>query len=261
MHRTQDLGHTGRRSSAAARWALAALVPMFVPLVLALTAGPASAQVIRCTDAKTGRVTYTNSSCKDGENRVQVQEAPSPEELERERAQSAAAIERKNQQLAREEAERRTRAQQQEREARSRRERENSAQRDGGDSRPASRRAAAWTPSWPRPIPILPPGARAARPPSSRWRWPAWVPRPMNSCSNRAHCSPMPSTGRGSSDAPCRRSRCRLRPPSRTATCSAATTPTAASTRADSGAQPLLHGRVAQSQAQLLLQALVAQAA
>ena len=47
MHRTQDLGHTGRRSSAAARWALAALVQMFVPLVLALTAGPASAQVIR----------------------------------------------------------------------------------------------------------------------------------------------------------------------------------------------------------------------
>src|SRR5256885_509740 len=126
MHRTQDLCQRP------------ALVPMLVPmlatLMAALIAGPASAQVIRCTDAKTGRVTYTNSSCEDGENRVQVQEAPSPEELERERAQSAAAIERKNQQLAREEAERRTRAQQQEREARSRRERENSAQRDSGDS-------------------------------------------------------------------------------------------------------------------------------
>ena len=105
MHRTQDLCQ---------RRALAALVPMLATLVVALTAGPASAQVIRCTDAKTGRVTYTNSSCKDGENRVQVQEAPSPEELERERAQSAAAIERKNQQLTREEAERRARAQQQE---------------------------------------------------------------------------------------------------------------------------------------------------
>ena len=185
---------------------------MFVPLVLALTAGPASAQVIRCTDAKTGRVTYTNSSCKDGENRVQVQEAPSPEELERERAQSAAAIERKNQQLAREEAERRTRAQQQEREARSRRERENSAQRDGGDS-PAcqqARRRLDTILAEANPDPAT--WGRAARPPSSRWRWPAWVPRPMNSCSNRAHCSPMPSTGRGSSDAPCRRSRCRLRP-------------------------------------------------
>ncbi|MBJ2139191.1 DUF4124 domain-containing protein [Delftia sp. K82] len=143
MHRIQDLCQPpahGRRSSAAVRWALAALVPMLVTLVVALTAGPASAQVIRCTDAKTGRVTYTNSSCKDGENRVQVQEAPSPEELERERAQSAAAIERKNQQLTREEAERRARAQQQEREARSRRERENSAQRDSGDS-PACQQA------------------------------------------------------------------------------------------------------------------------
>ena len=120
MHRTQDLCQRP------------ALVPMLVTLVVALTAGPASAQVIRCTDAKTGRVTYTNSSCKDGENRVQVQEAPSPEELERERAQSAAAIERKNQQLTREEAERRARAQQQER--------ENSAQRDSGDS-PACQQA------------------------------------------------------------------------------------------------------------------------
>ena len=133
MHRTKDLCRTGRRSSAALRWTLAALMAT-------LAAGTASAQVIRCTDAKTGRVTYTNSSCKDGENRVQVQEAPSPEELERERAQSAAAIERKNQQLAREEAERRTRAQQEEREARSRRERENSAQRDSGDS-PACQQA------------------------------------------------------------------------------------------------------------------------
>lgn len=135
MHRTRDLCQRpahGRRSSAAVPRALAALTAL-VPLVAALAAGSASAQVIRCTDAKTGRVTYTNSSCKDGENRVQVQEAPSPEELERERAQSAAAIERKNQQMAREEAERRTRAQQQEREARSRRERENSAQRDSGD--------------------------------------------------------------------------------------------------------------------------------
>lgn len=139
MHRTQDLCHTSRHPSAAVRWALAALTAL-VPLAATLGADTASAQVIRCTDAKTGRVTYTNSSCKDGENRVQVQEAPSPEELERDRAQSAAALERKNQQLEREEAERRTRAQQQEREARNRRERENSAQRDGGDS-PACQQA------------------------------------------------------------------------------------------------------------------------
>lgn len=135
MHRTQDLCRTGRRSSAALRWTLAALMAT-------LAAGTASAQVIRCTDAKTGRVTYTNSSCKDGERSVQVQAAPTAEELERDREQAAAAIERKNQQLAREESERRARLQQQEREERSRRERErdNTARQGGGDS-PACQQA------------------------------------------------------------------------------------------------------------------------
>ncbi|CAB5704837.1 Uncharacterised protein [Delftia tsuruhatensis] len=135
MHRTKDLCRTGRRSSAALRWTLAALMAT-------LAAGTASAQVIRCTDAKTGRVTYTNSSCKDGERSVQVQAAPTAEELERDREQAAAAIERKNQQLAREESERRARLQQQEREERSRRERErdNTARQGGGDS-PACQQA------------------------------------------------------------------------------------------------------------------------
>lgn len=107
MHRTTDL-----RTGAAWRWTQATLLTA----LLACAAGGVSAQVVRCTDARTGRVTYTNGSCGAGENRVQVQEAPSAEELQRDRAQAAAAIERKNQQMASEESERRSREQQRERE-------------------------------------------------------------------------------------------------------------------------------------------------
>jgi hypothetical protein len=124
MHHTRQAGHPGPARAALGRWALAALLA-------GLSASSASAQVIRCTDARTGRVTYTNGSCQQGENRVQVQEAPSPEDLERDRAQAAAAIERKNQRLAQEEAERRSRSEQREREAR---ERAQARQAQGGSA-------------------------------------------------------------------------------------------------------------------------------
>lgn len=44
-----------------------------VGLALAITGGMAQAQIVRCTDAKTGHVTYTNGSCVQGEAAVQVQ--------------------------------------------------------------------------------------------------------------------------------------------------------------------------------------------
>ncbi len=119
----------------ALRWTLTALLAG----LMAVQAHEAWAQVVRCTDSRTGRVTYTNGSCGAGEQRVQVQEAPSAEELERDRAQAAAAIERKNQQLAREESERRARAQQRERESRERAQ-ASQAQRGSGDS-PACQQA------------------------------------------------------------------------------------------------------------------------
>lgn len=110
--------------------------------VAALVALHAQAQVVRCTDARTGSVTYTNGSCGAGENRVQVQEAPSAEELERDRSQAAAAIERKNQRLAQEESERRARQQQRESEARerARADQARQAQSGSGDS-PACQQA------------------------------------------------------------------------------------------------------------------------
>lgn len=122
MHCTTDL-----RATAAWRWIL-------VALLACMAAGYASAQVIRCTDPQTGRVTYTNGSCRAGESRVQVQDAPSAEELERERAQAAAAIERKNQQLEREEGQRRAREQQRAREAREARERSQAQQAHSGNA-------------------------------------------------------------------------------------------------------------------------------
>lgn len=125
-------------SPATRRWTLAVLCAGMA----VLAAPDAQAQVIRCTDSKTGRVTYTNGSCGAGESRVQVQEAPSAEELERDRSQAAAAIERKNQRLAQEESERRAREQQREREARerARADQARQAQSGNGDS-PACQQA------------------------------------------------------------------------------------------------------------------------
>ena len=54
---------------------------IFLPLLLftVVTALlPAQAQVQRCTDLKTGRITYTNGSCIAGEAGRQVQQAQTP---------------------------------------------------------------------------------------------------------------------------------------------------------------------------------------
>lgn len=83
-----------------------------------LISAAAQAQVMRCTDAKTGEVTYTNGRCISGEASVQVQQAPSPEQLAREHAQAAAAIERSKSEMARYEAQSQEREKREEQERR-----------------------------------------------------------------------------------------------------------------------------------------------
>lgn len=69
-----------------------------------LAAAPASAQVMRCTDARTGKVTYTDAACDSGAQSREVQPRQSPEELARERAQSQEAAQRMRERLAAEQA-------------------------------------------------------------------------------------------------------------------------------------------------------------
>lgn len=67
--------------------------------VLCLGAAPAQGQVLRCTDARTGAVSYTDGSCDSGRKVQEVLPARSPEALAREREEAAQAIARKEQRL------------------------------------------------------------------------------------------------------------------------------------------------------------------
>ena len=79
----------------------------------------ASAQVMRCTDTKTGEVTYTNGRCIDRETATQVQPAQSAQEIAQERDAAAKARQQSQAQMARDDAQRRQRedAERKEREA------------------------------------------------------------------------------------------------------------------------------------------------
>lgn len=63
----------------------------------------AHAQVQRCTDLKSGRVTYTNGSCISGEASVQVQQAQTPQQIADERAKALAAVSRSQTEMAKNE--------------------------------------------------------------------------------------------------------------------------------------------------------------
>lgn len=67
--------------------------------VWALSVFGVQAQVVRCTDAATGKVTYTDGSCQGGTVAREVEARKSPEEIRQERAQAAEALERKHQRL------------------------------------------------------------------------------------------------------------------------------------------------------------------
>ncbi|RCX11807.1 uncharacterized protein DUF4124 [Extensimonas vulgaris] len=83
------------------------------------------AQVLRCTDARTGAVTYTNDACPSGSSVREVEPRKTPEEIARERAQAAEALQRKQQQLQAESA---AQAQEERQKALEERERKRAAQ-------------------------------------------------------------------------------------------------------------------------------------
>lgn len=52
----------------------------------------AQAQVVRCTDAKTGKVTYTDGKCASGTTALEVEARKTPEQIQLERDQAAQAL-------------------------------------------------------------------------------------------------------------------------------------------------------------------------
>ena len=91
-------------------------LPLGLLLGWALIAGSAQAQVMRCVDAKTGEVTYTNGRCISGEMSTQIQAAQSAEEIAAERANASQARERSKAQMTRDDAQRRQREEQERKE-------------------------------------------------------------------------------------------------------------------------------------------------
>ena len=59
----------------------------------------AQAQVLRCTDARTGQVTYTDGTCPGAASVREVEPRKTPQEIQLEREQAAQALARKQQQL------------------------------------------------------------------------------------------------------------------------------------------------------------------
>lgn len=73
------------------------------PILVGLCAGwlalGVQAQVVQCTDARTGKVTYTDGVCTEGAAAREVEPRKSPEALRQERELAAEALERKQQRL------------------------------------------------------------------------------------------------------------------------------------------------------------------
>lgn len=65
--------------------------------VAALWGTQVQAQVMRCTDARTGKVTYTDGACEGGTSAHEVEARKTPQERQLEREMAAEALERKQQ--------------------------------------------------------------------------------------------------------------------------------------------------------------------
>ena len=74
-------------------------LPVFCGLVLASWCLGAQAQVTRCTDARTGKVAYTDGLCNGGETAREVTIRPAPEEVLRHQRLYEEALERSRQPL------------------------------------------------------------------------------------------------------------------------------------------------------------------
>lgn len=62
-------------------------------MAAAMACGQASAQVLRCTDPHSGRISYTDGECPQGSSTQEIAPKRSAQDLERERAQAAQAQE------------------------------------------------------------------------------------------------------------------------------------------------------------------------
>lgn len=69
--------------------------PALLTLGLLGAALLSQAQVMRCTDPATGKVTYTDGACQRGNAAAEVEPRKSPEDIAQERQQAAEALERK----------------------------------------------------------------------------------------------------------------------------------------------------------------------
>jgi hypothetical protein len=76
---------------------LSVLIRPAALVVLACAALAAQGQVVRCTDARTGKVTYTDGACSGGEAAREVEPRRSAQEILLDRQLSAEALERKQQ--------------------------------------------------------------------------------------------------------------------------------------------------------------------
>ena len=79
--------------------ALGLRLPLIALCVAAALSAPAQAQVVRCTDARTGKVVYTDGGCASGTAAREVEPRKTEEEIRQERIQAAEALERKQQRL------------------------------------------------------------------------------------------------------------------------------------------------------------------
>lgn len=91
-------------------------MPMFLRTAIWVTATfltlAAHGQVVRCTDARTAAIVYTDGNCPAGSKALEVQARKTHEEVEQERSQAAEALERKQQRLQAETAAARLEAEQ-----------------------------------------------------------------------------------------------------------------------------------------------------
>lgn len=69
-------------------------------LAASLWAGSAAAQVTRCSDPVTGKITYTDGDCAAGQARKEVAPRQSPEDIQRERDQAQEAMRLKQERRA-----------------------------------------------------------------------------------------------------------------------------------------------------------------
>ncbi len=68
-------------------------------LCFATLSASAQAQVVRCTDAQTGKVTYTDGKCASGTTALEVEARKTPEQIQQERDQAAQALLNKQERL------------------------------------------------------------------------------------------------------------------------------------------------------------------